>query len=68
MPYSDWVKQLQGSASDGHDLELNPAVKLIRFFQGLTDKLEVTQALGASPSLANLQPIGENDMENWLRQ
>lgn len=68
VSYSDWVKQLEGSASDGSDLKLDLAVKLIRFFQGLTDKLEVTQALGPSPSLANLQPIEEKDMENWLRQ
>jgi thioester reductase-like protein len=71
-----WVESLRESATEAElaDLSLNPAIKLLPFFESLLDTqnmpslLETSSATGASKALASLQSVGEEWMSNWMRQ
>ncbi|KAI1142682.1 hypothetical protein F5Y05DRAFT_126811 [Hypoxylon sp. FL0543] len=69
-----WTEALRESASKTEDLTRNPAVKILDFFEGLVGKsadpilLNTSHTLGASRTLASLEPVHEEWMENWMRQ
>lgn len=71
-----WVEALRESASETKldDLSLNPAIKLLLFFESLVDirsmpsLLDTSGATGASKALASLKPVGGEWMSNWMRQ
>jgi dTDP-4-dehydrorhamnose reductase len=70
----DWIDSLRESASKIEDIAVNPAVKLLGFYEDLQKKkeemvqLETTVTVGMSPTMARLQPVVSGWMENWLRQ
>ncbi|KAL8696958.1 MAG: hypothetical protein Q9224_002531 [Gallowayella concinna] len=76
--YSTWVAALRQSLSDGlKDVDDNPAVKLLAFFEGI--EMGMTEAKGGvtldtrrteakSPTMKDLQPVGSEWMVNWMRQ
>ncbi|KAI0842998.1 hypothetical protein F5Y06DRAFT_78562 [Hypoxylon sp. FL0890] len=74
VPLEAWIGALRESASKTEDLTVNPAVKILDFFEGLVRRsadpflLNTSHSLGASKTLANLEPIQEGWMENWMRQ
>ncbi|OTA69203.1 NAD(P)-binding protein [Hypoxylon sp. EC38] len=74
VPLEEWIDALRESTSKTEDLTQNPAVKILDFFEGLVKKsgnpilLDTSHTLGASRALANLEPIQEAWMENWMRQ
>lgn len=65
---------LRGSAYSAEDLSQKPAIKLINFFEGLVSwdtppaLLDTENALRVSQTLADLGPVREEWMENWMRQ
>ncbi|KAI2640771.1 hypothetical protein GGS26DRAFT_539733 [Hypomontagnella submonticulosa] len=69
-----WVDALRGSAYSAEDLSQKPAIKLINFFEGLVSwdtppaLLDTENALRVSQTLADLGPVREEWMENWMRQ
>lgn len=80
VPLDEWVRLLQESGHDGQaDLDRNPAYKLMSVFDDLADKavhlpkartpvLDVALTAKVSPTLANLQPVNEAWMRQWMRQ
>ncbi|KAI0120267.1 hypothetical protein F4776DRAFT_633434 [Hypoxylon sp. NC0597] len=74
VPLETWVDALRESTSKTEDLTRNPAVKILDFFEGIVKKsrdpilLDTSHTLGASRTLANLEPVREAWMENWMRQ
>ncbi|KAI5918368.1 hypothetical protein F4810DRAFT_704251 [Camillea tinctor] len=69
-----WISSLRESVSAIEDIERNPAIKLLDFFEGLVGKttepalLDVEKAVGISQSLANLGPVGDEWMATWMGQ
>lgn len=72
VPLETWLEALRNSASETNDIEANPALKLLDFFQSLnsvvTVRLETQLTIGASPALAALRPVQVEWVENWARQ
>lgn len=69
-----WLEALKDSESKAVDVALNPALKLMDFFQDLTSEdsapyLDTKHTSGhSSPSLAGLLSVQPAWMENWIRQ
>lgn len=67
-----WLETLRDSESKTADIAVNPALKLIDFFQDLSNGaapvLETKRTASSSPSLAGLSSVQPAWMENWLRQ
>lgn len=74
VPLADWVKALHESEDKTEDADKNPAVKLLDFFNDLARSgasevaLQTKNALEASKTLAELGPVQESWVENWLKQ
>lgn len=84
VSFVEWVPILKDSvkAAGGYqavDEGLNPAAKLIDFFDNLQDRairfpkakstlLETKRTIKLSRTLANLEPVGEEWMALWMRQ
>lgn len=70
----EWVDALRESASKMEDLSVNPAAKLLYFFEGLARSshalgcLDVRRAAAASPALAGVGPVQDKWMQVWLKQ
>ena len=77
IPLSEWVKRLRASAetatSEG-DLSINPAVKLMEFYEGLLSgessvaSLETRETRKASRTLRDLGPVQGEWMAKWIEQ
>lgn len=70
-----WVEALRASPRTVEDVAQNPAIRILDFFEGLVAEssadailLSTTGTVTASETLANLGPIHDGLMENWLRQ
>lgn len=75
VPLPAWLKALKQSSSTTQDLSLNPAIKLLEFFENLQRNehqplpiLETTITVKASPTLAQLGPVQPEWMERWIKQ
>ena len=84
VPFIEWVDILKKSAEEaggfqGVDEGVNPAAKLIDFFDNLQDRairfphakvaeLETKNTEKVSPTLAGLQPVNTTWIDLWLRQ
>lgn len=84
VSFAEWVFILKQSASAaggfrGVDEGVNPAAKLVDFFDNLQDRairfpkakstlLETRETVKVSKSLAALQPVGPDWMSLWMRQ
>ena len=77
IPLSEWVKRLRASAetatSEG-DLAINPAIKLMEFYEGLLSgessvaSLETRETSKASRTLRDLGPVQGKWMAKWIEQ
>ncbi|KAI0543172.1 hypothetical protein GGR58DRAFT_509903 [Xylaria digitata] len=67
-----WVNALRESAARAEDIAVNPAVKLIDFFEGLVDSgatfFSTERTCDASPTLSTIGPVRDAWMENWMTQ
>lgn len=67
-----WLEALRDSGSKAVDIAVNPALKLVDFFQGLSNgsapNLETKYTARSSPSLIGLSSVQPAWMENWTRQ
>ncbi|KAK4552247.1 hypothetical protein LTR86_010601, partial [Recurvomyces mirabilis] len=84
VPFVDWVDRLKASTSEaggfrGVDEGINPAAKLIDFFDNLQDKairfpktkssrLDTKDTVKVSLTLAQLQPVTAEWMAMWMKQ
>ncbi|PQE32867.1 NRPS-like enzyme protein [Rutstroemia sp. NJR-2017a WRK4] len=79
VPFEEWVERLRESAADAQatDVERNPAVKLLEFFESLVDMekvgrsqvwLDTTRAVEDSKVLREMDVVSGTHMVNWLRQ
>lgn len=74
MSLDEWVTTLRETASKTEDIELNPAIKLLNFFEGISGDLvegsrfQTQQAVETSPTMAQIGPVNDAWMTNWLRQ
>ncbi|KAI6351823.1 hypothetical protein MCOR25_009733 [Pyricularia grisea] len=72
VPIEKWVELLEQSASDTKNIEKNPAVKLLDFYQGLLQShrlnFDMKRTCELSPTMANLEPVTPELMKNWCRQ
>lgn len=67
-----WLGALRDSESKTADIAVNPALKLMEFFQdlgnGFAPELDTKRTARSSPSLAGLSSVQPAWMENWTRQ
>lgn len=67
-----WLKALRDSESKTADIAVNPALKLMEFFQDLINgsapDLDTERTARSSPTLASLSSVQPVWMENWTRQ
>jgi hypothetical protein len=74
VPFDEWVQKLAGSASKSNgDIEVNPAVKLLDFYQGLSQgslavTLDTEKTKQMSESLRKLERVDPQWMKLWLEQ
>ena len=75
VPFIAWLKALKQSASTTQDLSLNPAVKLLEFFENMqrnedqcSPTLETAVTVKSSRTLAQLGPVQAEWMERWIEQ
>ncbi|VUC32365.1 unnamed protein product [Clonostachys rosea] len=71
---SEWVGALRDTQNQTDNVAQNPAVRLLHFFDDLLGHgeesllLDTQNSIRSSPTLANLEPVHDSWMENWLRQ
>ncbi|KAF2875490.1 hypothetical protein BDV95DRAFT_561998 [Massariosphaeria phaeospora] len=75
VPFAEWAHALRESASTTEDINENPAIKLLDFFAGVASKaegeatiLETRKTVCVSSSLAGLEAVQEEWVENWMKQ
>jgi hypothetical protein len=79
VPFEEWVQRLRESAADAEatDVERNPAVKLLEFFESLVKMekvgrsqvwLDTTRAVEDSKVLREMDVVSGTHMVNWMRQ
>ena len=73
VPFAAWFAKLEESSKAGTDVDINPGIKLLQFFQSMRDgvdeiKLDTTESKQMSATLRNLKPVGEEWMSIWLNQ
>ena len=75
VPFAAWLKALKQSSSTTEDLSLNPAIKLLEFFENLQRNehqspptLETAVTVKSSKTLAELGPVRPEWMERWIKQ
>lgn len=72
VPLGVWLEALRRTASEEGNITLNPAVKILDFYEGLVagDRLSMNteETVRASSTLAGLSPVDKVWMENWMKQ
>ncbi|RDW77667.1 hypothetical protein BP6252_05720 [Coleophoma cylindrospora] len=77
VEWEEWLAALEESAKNEGDVEKNPGIKLLNFYQGLdaAAKLglecpiyETKDSAASSETLRTLGPVKEEWMSGWLRQ
>ena len=77
VPLTTWVKNLRASSGTSlttQDLEANPALKLVNFYESLLNTkksfaiLETSKTEKASSTLRNLGPVKGEWMTKWISQ
>ena len=73
VSFDNWVKALKESSEQAGDLERNPGIKLLEFFEsmsqgGLGSHLETKDTVKGSETMRGLKRVGREWMEIWLKQ
>ncbi|KAL5355581.1 hypothetical protein BJX96DRAFT_184183 [Aspergillus floccosus] len=76
VPIEDWIGELDRikNPSD-EDVRQKPALKLLEFYRGLVSgkgvlsaDIDTRKAQEASAAMASLEPISQQQMNNWIQQ
>jgi hypothetical protein len=73
VDFHEWVDKLGDSAKGDVDVERNPGVKLLEFFQGMMRereavRLETKVTHGGSEKMRELKAVDREWMRVWLEQ
>lgn len=75
VPLKEWVDPLNKSATRIEDIDSNPAIRLLDFYEGLVSGqgkvnpvFETEMTIGRSKELKRLEAVKPEWMEGWLRQ
>lgn len=74
LPLREWIMALKESEGKDVDLAAHPAIKIKDFYEGLIGgrehivSLDTSGSVATSATLAGLQPIQTEMVENWLTQ
>jgi thioester reductase-like protein len=72
VPLESWVAALRESAPKTEDLAVNPAVKILDFYEGMVGgsmiHLDTKNTVQHSTTLAELGPVDGNMMKRWMEQ
>lgn len=77
VPFAEWVKRLRASSAAStvaQDFSVNPALKLLDFYEGLLDsestppKLETVKTERECHLLTEVGPVKGDWMKKWIRQ
>lgn len=77
VPFAEWVKRLRASSAAStvaQDFSVNPALKLLDFYEGLLDaestppRLETVKTELESPLLTQVGPLKGTWLKKWIRQ
>ena len=73
VSFKAWLEALQATASGIDDVAKNPGIKLLHFFEqmemsGAEIELETEQTVKRSPAMGQLEAVGPEWMQIWLRQ
>ena len=75
VPFAEWVEALKRSGPETfkkQDFEMNPAIKLLDFFEGLPrakmPTLSTVETQKRSRVLREMRAVEAEDMERWMRQ
>ncbi|KAI0547682.1 hypothetical protein F4679DRAFT_553684 [Xylaria curta] len=67
-----WIDALRDSASKTDDIAINPAIKLLDFFESIANanitSLSTENTVRVSPTLSTVGPIQDDWMDNWITQ
>ncbi|KAF7798286.1 hypothetical protein EIP86_009505 [Pleurotus ostreatoroseus] len=72
VPLQTWLQQVEAFAENAkaHDVQRIPAIKLLGFFRKSTLQgpvsFDTTKAESLSQSIRTLEPLGEEDVQNWV--
>ena len=77
VPFAEWVQRLRASSASStaeQDFSVNPALKLLEFYEGLLDskstrpRLETVKTERECPLLTEVGPVTGDWMKMWIRQ
>lgn len=72
VPLDIWLEALRRSAEEEGNMAVNPAIKILDFYEDLVKgehvHLDTERTLRASPTLAALEPVHSTWVENWMKQ
>ncbi|KAF0318408.1 Non-canonical non-ribosomal peptide synthetase [Colletotrichum sp. SAR11_59] len=74
VSFKEWVKALEESASSTDDVDKNPGVKLLDFYQGLAYSggkgvdFSMERTVKHSKAMKEMQAVTPELMQNWCRQ
>ncbi|OBR08091.1 Nonribosomal peptide synthetase [Colletotrichum higginsianum IMI 349063] len=73
VSFKEWSKALEESASLARDVEKNPGIKLLDFYQDLasgggTVKLSMERTMEQSKTMKEMQAVTPELVQNWCRQ
>lgn len=73
VSFKAWLEALKATTSKTNDVAKNPGIKLLEFFEqmnmgGVEIELETEQTVKRSPVMGQLEAVGPEWMEIWLRQ
>ena len=74
VPFAEWVKRLRTTAASALDFSVNPALKLLDYFEGLLDsesappRLETVKTERECSLLTEVGPVTGDWMRKWIRQ
>ncbi|OBR08840.1 Thioester reductase domain-containing protein [Colletotrichum higginsianum IMI 349063] len=74
VPFEEWVRRLEASAGATDDMDRNPGVKLLDFYQGLAAaaghgvEFSMERTVKSSRTMREMQAVTPELMQNWCRQ
>ncbi|KAL0937767.1 nonribosomal peptide synthetase [Colletotrichum truncatum] len=74
VPFSEWVRALEDSTVSSNDVDKNPGVKLLDFYQGLAHgggkgvDFSMERTVQHSKTMKEMRAVTPELMQNWCRQ